>query len=230
MPIPYRVSPQAPQTPDSGALVPQGRTLHLRENTNQPPAEDVAGYTCTLSWQGNTYEFSPDPVRILWGMNAQVNLMVTRGGQVAYSSGRTIGPLTIAGFLRSRWDLLELGALVSQHMRDAQLLGIPARFTYPEREIDYSVYIQNFNEIGLDGEQAEIVAYSFVCVITEDHTALATAEQSSVMAGLPENIEWIDVESAAKIAEERFGRTSGSSTGSASGEETPAEETEVTEE
>jgi hypothetical protein len=88
-------------------------------------------------------------------------------------------------------------------MRDAQLKGLPARFTYPERGIDFSLYIQNMNEIGLDGEQGEITVYTITSVITEDHTALSKSDQSGLI-NLPENIGWIDVENAARLAAERF--------------------------
>ncbi len=222
MPAPSPTFPSPVQGSLDSEGIRYGRTLHLPENTNQPPAE-ISGYSCTLTWEGNEFAFSPDPVRVQWGLTGQVNLMITRGGQVAYSSGRTIGPLVIMGYLRSRTDLLELGSLVGQHMRDAQLLGLPARFTYPERQIDFGVYVQNMNEIGLDGEQGEIVGYTITCIVTEDHTALSQAEQSYLSA-IPENITWVDVEQAAAIAESRFG---GSGTSGSSGEDTPAEETEV---
>jgi hypothetical protein len=200
--------------------IPAGRTLHLDQYRQKGPELPVAGYSCSLSSVDHggklVYDFDPDPSRVVWGMNAQINLLPTRGGQVAYSSGRTIGPLQIVGYLRNRWDLLDLGEFVYKHMKEAQIDGKPLRFRYPERDFDFSVYIQSLDEVGLDSEQGELVAYTLICVVTQDHTELKEAEVSKILPGLPENIEWIDVENAAKIAEQRFGDLS---IGGASGED-----------
>ncbi len=216
----------------SEEVAPGGRRLHVPPFNNQPPEFEPVGYSCTLSYttrggEDRTWKFSPDPVSVTWNATAQINLMMTRGGQTAYSSGRTIGPLTITGYVRSRWDYLALAEYIYEHMRQAQLNGIPARFIYPERNFDFSLYVQSFNEIGLDGNVGEISAFNIVSVITQDHTNLKPAEVSKILPGLPENIEWIDVESAAKIAEKRFGSQFGGGGGQPpppEGEETPPEE------
>ncbi len=216
----YAYGPGTVTFTGSPSINPGGRTLHLPENTNQGPELNYAGYSCVMASDTLRYDFDPDPVSILWMMNANINLLPTRGGQVAYSGGRTVGPIQIMGYLRSRWDLLDLGDFVKEHMREAALDGKSLRFVYPERNLDWSVYIQNIDNIGLEGEVGEIVGYTLTCVITEDHTALKKAEVSQLVPGLPENVEWIDVESAAKIAEQRFGESFGTydSTGGESGE------------
>lgn len=209
-----------------------GRSLHLPQNTNQAPEQDVAGYSCSMVYDHSDgtrrlWNFSPDPVGISWGLNATINLMPTRGGQVAYSTARIIGPLTIVGYLRSSWDMLSLAKFTGEHMKEFQINGKTLRFVYPERDLDFSMGIQSFNDISFNGEQGEIKAYTLICVITQDHTALNQAEPSKLLPGLPENIEWISVENSAKIAEERFGLTFGSGGGTPSpeGEETTPEET-----
>lgn len=93
---------------------------------------------------------------------------------------------------------------IYHHMEAALLRGRPLRFIYPERNFDFGLYISNFNEIGLDGEVGEIVGYTITAQITQDFTALTQAKVSQLLPGIPENVEWIDVESAAKIAEKRF--------------------------
>lgn len=195
--------------PSGKDLKLEGRTLHLPENTNQAPGTDIRGYTCQMSSKKHggklMYDFDPDPISVLWGMNANINLLLTRGGQVAYASGRQIGPVTIVGYVRSRWDLLDLGEFIYRHMEEAMIDGHPLRFTYPERELDFSMMVQAMTPIGLDSAEGELAGYTLTCVITEDHTAVKTTKMSGLMPALPENIEWIDVENAAKIAEKRFG-------------------------
>ncbi len=208
-----------------------GRTLHLPQNTNRPPTLVPEGYSCVMFWdealpQGSAappanpqgsggqgggggairgWKFSPDPVSIGWSANAQITLLPTRGGQVAYSTGRSIGPLTIAGYVRSSTELLDMADFIYAHMEAAQLRGRPLRFQYPERDFDFSMYIQNFNEIGLNGDVGEIKAWTITAQITQDHNSVAPIQVSKLLPGIPENIEWIDVESLAKIAQERFG-------------------------
>ncbi len=215
----------------------KGRSLHLPKNTNQAPELKVAGYSCVMSWQEvsggvagepKIWEFDPDPVKIGWSANANITVLPTRGGQIAYSGGRTLGPLTIMGYVRSSWDLLAMADFMYAHMEAAQLRGRPLRFQYPERNFDFGLYVSNFNEIGLDGEVGEIKGYTITAQITQDFTALTQAKVSSLLPGIPENVEWIDVESQAKIAEERFGLAYKGAGGSAppapTGEDVPPEE------
>ncbi len=156
---------------------------------------------------------------------------------MSYATTRTIGPLIIAGILRSRWDLIELGAFVSDHMREAMLEGKALRFIYPERDLDFSIYIQAISEIGIDMSQGEIVPYMLTCSVTQDHTQL-TPTDISALGALPENVEWIDVATAAQIAEQRFpqlfgdssfGLPEGSEPGDTAepGSDTPPEEEET---
>lgn len=210
-----------------------GRSLHLKRNNSKGPGYNVRGYTCSMSSVSHggrlTYQFDPDPIQLLWGASAQINLLLTRGGQMAYSSGRNLGPLRIVGYLRSRWDQQDLADFVYRHMREFHIKGKPLRFRYPERNIDMSLGIQDFQDIGFDSEQGELVGYSLICQITQDHTALKQADPSQLVPGLPENIEWIDVENAAKIAEKRFGELitiPGSEGGSGESEEVPPDEQE----
>lgn len=208
-----------------------GRSLHLPQNTNLPPTLEPEGYSCIMFWdealpegsaappanpQGSGgqgggggavrgWKFSPDPVKIGWSANAQITLLPTRGGQTAYSTGRSIGPLTIAGYVRSSTELFDMADFIYAHMEAAQLRGRPLRFQYPERDIDFSMYIQTFNEIGLDGDMGEIKAWTITAQITQDHNEVAPVQVSKLLPGIPENIEWIDVESLAKIAQTRFG-------------------------
>ncbi len=234
MPIPFPNFPD-PQGTRPTRISPPGRTLHLPENNEQAPEKKPVGYSCVMSWTEFTggaegepivWEFNPDPVRIGWPVNAMISLMPTRGGQVAYSTGRTIGPLTITGYVRSRWDLLAMADFIYAHMEAAQLRGRPLRFVYPERDFDFGLYIQTFNEIGLDGEMGEITGYTITAQITQDFTALNQAKVSQLMPGIPENVEWIDVASLAKIAEKRFGFPNPAEAGpkQPEGEEKPPEE------
>lgn len=216
---------------DQTRVTTLGRTLHLPSKTNQPPQLPVAGYTCSMSFPGSRYDFDPDPTQVAWTLNANINLLPTRGGQMAYSAGRTIGPLLISGYLRSKWDLFDLSDFVKEHMKDAQLNGNPARFVYPDRDFDFSIFIQNMDEIGLNGEEGEITQYTLTCVVTHDHTSLKKIKPSQLIPGIPKNIEWIDVENAAKIAEQRFGEgftNAGEQSGQDGSEETSPDEEDVT--
>lgn len=189
------------------------RDVHYPQNTNLPPPGGSPAYSCVLSSRGfeNSegyrgrliYRFDPDPEQLLWTASADLQQVPTRGGQVVYAKYRIIGPLVIRGILRSRWDLLELYDFVRAHMEEAMYHGLPLRLVYPERDIDFSVYIQDINEVGIDMEYAEIVPYQITCYITGDHTTLQTVPISEL--GLPENVEWLDVYTAARIAERRFG-------------------------
>lgn len=190
--------------------------MQLERNQNRPPVESVReSYSCYMSSVPHggalRYDFDPDPIRMIWGLSAQINTMPTRGGQVSYAVNRLIGPLVITGFLRTRWDLLELGDFVAQHMKEGMLEGHPLNIVYPERDIDYSVYIQDFSEIGLDSEQGEIVAYTLTCAVTQDHSALPDplTDLSYLGKELPANVGWIDVANAAEIAERRFPQIGG---------------------
>jgi hypothetical protein len=151
-----------------------------------------------------TYAFDPDPEVVKWSMSAAVQTVPSRGGQVSYATTRTIGPLIIAGVLRSRWQLLELGKFVSQHMREAVEDGKALEFTYPERDINFSLYIVAMDEIGIDMSQGEITPFMLTCTVNQDHTAL-TGTDISILGNLPSQIGWMDVASAADIATERFG-------------------------
>lgn len=182
------------------------RDLHLPQNTNQPPGYEVSGYTCSFdssTWGGSLrYDFDPDPMKVAWAINAQIQTVPSRGGQVSYGTTRTIGPLLIAGLLRSRWDLLELASFVSEHMKEAIQLGAPLRFVYPERDFDFSLYVQGMSDIGLDSTQAEITPYMLTCSVTQDHTELTTVQLSEL--GIPANIGFLDIAAAAEAAKSRF--------------------------
>lgn len=190
------------------------RTLHLKNNNNKPKINPEA-YTCRMSSVGQggnlTYEFDPDPTKVLWNMTANVQQTETRGGQVAYSTGRTIGPLQIVGYCRSRWDLKELGDFIGLHMNEAVQRGHPLRFIYPEREVDFLIYITDIANIGYDAEASEISAYAINATVTQDHSRLTNPQRSYLIDNpMLENVEWIDVKRAAEIAEERFGAMVGS--------------------
>lgn len=191
------------------------RSLHLKRNNNPRPANAQNVHTCYMSsvQQGGNlrYNFDPDPTQILWSMTAQTQTKQTRGGQVAYSTGRTIGPLQIVGYCRSRWDLKELGDFVGLHMSEAVKRGAPLRFVYPQRDVDYLIYIDSLSDIGYDGESGEICAYALTCTITQDHSSLSTVKRSILIDNpLLSGIEWIDAKRAYEIAEQRFGGIIGS--------------------
>lgn len=205
-------SPLGPGGPLSGLrpgtppASPGRRDLHLPQNTNVAPRHENAGYTCSMdsTTQGGAlrYDFDPDPMKVVWGINAQVQTVPSRGGQVSYGTTRTIGPLIIAGLLRSRTDLLELASFVSEHMKEAIQLGAPLRFIYPERDFDFSLYVQTMSDIGLDSEQAEITPYMLTCAVTQDHTELTTVQLSEL--GIPANVGFIDIATAAAAAKQRI--------------------------
>jgi hypothetical protein len=150
-----------------------------------------------------TYSFDPDPEVVKWSMAAAIQTVPSRGGQVSYATTRTIGPLIIAGVLRNRWQLLELSKFVSQHMQEAIEDGKALQFTYPERDINFSIYIMAMDEIGIDMSQAEITPFMLTCTVNQDHTQL-TPTDISILGNLPSHIGWLDVASAANIATERF--------------------------
>lgn len=185
------------------------RSLHLRENTNKRTVSPEI-YTCYMTSQEHggslRYDFDPDPTKVLWTMSGGVQTKMTRGGQVAYSTGRQVGPLQIIGYCRSRWDLKELGDFIGLHMNEAVYLGAPLRFVYPERDVDYLIYIESVSPIGYDAEAGEISAYEITAQVTQDHSSLSQIEQSFLVDNpLLENVEWIDVQRALEIAEARFG-------------------------
>jgi hypothetical protein len=179
----------------------------MPENTNQPPAGE-SPYVCFMTSEDTggalRYDFDPDPEEVLWDLSAQVETRTTRGGQISYMTGRTIGPLTVVGALRSRKDLLELGEFVQEHFSEVIKTGAPLRFVYPHRDIDFSIYISGLPQVGLRTHtEGEMAMYAFSAAIVQDHSALTTVKLSDLVMPLPEDVGWIDVEEAARIAEEK---------------------------
>lgn len=191
------------------------RSLHLKKNNNPRPEGANGLYSCYMTSMGHggnlRYDFDPDPTQITWGLTANIQTKNTLAGQISYSTGRTIGPLQIVGYQRSRWDLKELGDFVSEHMNEGVRTGAPLRFVYPERNIDYLIYIQSLNDVGYDGESGEICAYAMTAAVTQDHSHLSNVKRSILIDNPQlESVEWIDAKRAYEIAEERFGGIIGS--------------------
>lgn len=204
-------APTLPGTipPPPGSYNNFGRTLHDPYNNNTQRIPQAA-YTCFMTsepYGGSLrYDFSPDPSKIGWRLSANIQTVPSRGGQVSYATNRQIGPLEISGHLRSRWDLLELATFVESHMKEAMYKGSALRLVYPERDIDFAIYIRDISEIGIDMAQAEIVPYTLTAEITGDHTDINIVELSELAnLPLPADIGWLDVATAARIAKERFG-------------------------
>lgn len=222
--------------PPPGSYNTFGRTLHDPYNNNTQRIPQQA-YTCFMTSVGNggnlRYDFSPDPSKIGWRLSANIQTVPSRGGQVSYATNRQIGPLEISGHLRSRWDLLELATFVEAHMKEAMYKGAALRLVYPERDIDFAIYIRDISEVGIDMSQAEIVPYTLNAEITGDHTDINIVELSELAnIPLPADIGWLDIETGARLAKERFGEivnVPGSGTDEEEGGDTPPEEKDVTE-
>lgn len=212
LPGPPEQDPQIPPLPAT-VNTPQNkaiRDIHLPENWNQS-----AGvlYSCMLTSVPDggelTWEFDPDPYAIYWNVGMQTQINLTRGGQVTYPKYRNIGPLIIMGQLRTRYDLLQLGFFIQEHHKEAQEKGKALHFIYPERDVDFIVYITQFPRIGINTkEEGDFVKqYQIVCDITRDHVPLESVPYSEL--GIPENVEWIDSQRAAEIAESKFPGSTG---------------------
>lgn len=185
------------------------RSLHKREMTNS--VTRGVKYTCSMSSRqrgGNlSYRFSPDPSGINIAPYANIKTIPTRGGQVSYATTRQIGPMEITGQLRSRWDLLELADFVQRSMSEAMYQGAPLRFVYPERDLDYDIYIITLTPgLSLDSSQAEIVEYAMSCAIVGQNSDVNSVPLSQLAdIDLPADVGWIDTKNASEIAWRRAG-------------------------
>lgn len=184
------------------------RDLHLPENWQKAPggANPDVKYSCLLTSVPSggklTWEFSPDPTVALWPLSMSTTPLPTRGGQVVYPGYRGIGPLLISGALRSRYDKFQLASFVTDHHHEAIHDGKPLHFIYPERDWDFAVYISALPDVGLNGQEGEMTSYILQADITRDHTTLDEVPLSDF--GIPEGIQWVPIEEAARIAAARF--------------------------